>query len=181
MFATVSKRLFPASCFLLSALISALATAPAAAADYVWIEAESLAKLPQGFKVGGWGNKHYLSGESWLSAAIDGKDAEAIPAEGLLLSYPFESKTAGKQEVWARVGYEFARSPLQWRIDDGAWTGNGPDDLTTDLMSLQDWNEVAWVKLGMVDLTTGKHTLHIKFERRVLPGKKQPERILTGL
>ena len=42
-----------------------------------------------------------------------------------------------------RVGYEFIRAPFRWRIDDGAWGHDGPDRLTTDLMSLQDWNEVA--------------------------------------
>jgi beta-galactosidase len=48
-------------------------------------------------------------------------------------------------------------------------------------MVLQEWNEVAWVQLGKVELKPGQHTLEINFERRVLPGKKQPERILTGL
>src|SRR5437879_550016 len=41
------------------------APAWAGAADYVWIEAESLAQPPAGFKAAGWGNKHYLSGERW--------------------------------------------------------------------------------------------------------------------
>jgi beta-galactosidase len=175
---TVLRRV--ASRFVLALLLSLCCTVPAAA-DYVWIEAESLPQPPAGFKVGGWGNQHYLSGGKWLFAGIDGKEAEAIPAEGLRLSYPFENKADGTCEVWARIGYEFARSPFRWRIDDGAWGEDKPEDLTTDLMSLQEWNEVAWIKLGTARLTPGKHTLQIHFERRVLPGKKQPERILTGL
>ena len=99
----------------------------------------------------------------------------------MTLDYPFETKSAGDHEVWARIGYEGVRAPMRWRIDDGAWGEDKPVDLTTDLMALQDWNEVAWVKLGSVPMTPGKHTLHIHFERRVLAGKKQPERILTGL
>jgi beta-galactosidase len=165
----------------LFAALSALALASSVAAEHIWIEAESLSKVPAGFKVGGWGNKHYLSGGAWLFAAIDGDDAKKLPVEGLMLSYPFTTASAGKHEVWARVGYEFVRAPFRWRIDEKPWGTNGPEDLTTDLMELQDWNEVAWVKLGDVDLTGDKHTLHVHFEKRTLPGKPQPERILAGL
>ncbi len=152
-----------------------------AAGDYVWIEAESLAQPPAGFKVGGWGNKHYLSGESWLFAAIDGPDVDKLPADGLLLEYPFELGTAGPHEVWARLGYEFARSPFRWRLDEGNWADVAPEQLTTDLMELAEWTEVAWLKLGSAALQPGKHRLQVGFERRVLPGKKAPERILAGL
>ncbi len=162
----------------LSALLFALLFAVPAHADTLWIEAESLAKPPAGFKVGGWGNRHYLSGDNWLSASIDGKD---VPADGARLRYPFAIKAGGNHAVWARIGYETARSPMRWRIDRGAWGDVRPEQLTTDLMSLQDWNEVAWITLGAVNLAPGKHTLEIRFERRILPGKKQPERIFAGL
>jgi beta-galactosidase len=166
--------------FLPAALLALWLAAPAAA-DHVWIEGEALAQPPAGFKVAGWGNAHYLSGGQWLFAAIDGKDAEALPAEGLTLSFPFEAKAGGKHEVWARVGYEFVRSPFRWRVDDGTWGEDGPEHLTTDLMALAEWTEVAWVRLGTAELAPGKHTLQVRFDRRVLPGKKQPERILAGL
>jgi beta-galactosidase len=152
-----------------------------AAPDHVWIEGESLAKPPAGFKTAGWGNKHYLSGGSWLFAAIDGKDSEKLPAEGLFLRYPFTAPSQGKYEVWARLGYEFVRSPFRWRIDKGSWDQDTPERLTTDLMEIAEWTEVAWIQLGSVDLAAGQHTLEIHFERRLLPGKKQPERILAGL
>src|SRR5947209_13347481 len=157
------------------------ASNPASAAETVWIEGESLASLPPGFKAAGWGNKHYLSGETWLFANVDGKDAEAIPAEGITLAYPFETKAASDFEVWARLGYEFVRSPFKWRIDAGGWGENGPADLTTDLMELAEWTEVAWVKLGTTKLEAGKHTLTLNFPRRDRPNQKQPERILAGL
>lgn len=170
--------------FFLAALslttLALASTAGTARADHVWIEAESLAKPPPGFKVAGWGNKHYLSGERWLFGSIEGKDAAALPADGVRLDFPFVVISGGKQEVWARVGYEFVRAPFRWRIDDGAWGRNGPDDLTTDLMEIAEWTEVAWVKLGTAELAPGKHTLQIHFERRVPRGKTQPERILTA-
>lgn len=167
--------------FRLPAVLLALLFAAPAHADTLWIEAESLPNPPAGFKVGGWGNRHYLSGGNWLFAAIDGKDAEALPADGVRLRYSFDIKTGGSHEVWARIGYETARSPMRWRIDESTWGEDRPEHLTTDLMSLQDWNEVAWIRLGTANLPPGKHTLEIHYERRVLPGKKQPERILTGL
>jgi hypothetical protein len=163
------------------AVLSGWSAASPARGDSVWIEGESLARPPAGFKVGGWGNKHYLSGGAWLYASIDGKEAEALPADGVLLQFPFEIRGQGSHEVWARVGYEFVRAPMRWRIDDGPWGDDGPERLTTDLMEIAEWTEVAWVKLGNVDLKPGKHTLQIRFERRLLPGKKQPERIIAGL
>ena len=162
-------------------VVSLVLTPSIQGAGYVWIEAESIAAPPAGFKNGGWGNKHYLSGESWLFGNIDGKDAEAIPAAGIVLSYPFETIAAAEYDVWGRVGYEFVRSPFLWRVDKGEWKSNGPDDLTTDLMEVAEWTEIAWVPLGKAKLAAGKHVLEIKFERRVLPNKKQPERILAGL
>ena len=150
------------------------------AADYVWIEAEALAKPPAGFKSAGPGNKQYLSGETWLSANIDGKDAEALPAGGVVLSFPFTSTQVGDHNVWGRIGYEFARSPFLWRVDAGEWSAFGPEKLTTDLMNLAEWTEVAWAQLGQAKLAPGRHVLEIKFERRVLPNKSQPERILAG-
>ena len=51
-------------------------------------------------------------------------------------------------DVWARIGYEFVRSPFDWRIDGGEWKPVSPEELTTDLMELSFWTEVAWLKLG---------------------------------
>src|SRR5262249_32584926 len=84
----------------------------------------------------------------------------------------------GDYEVWARVGYEFARAPFHWRIDGGAWKESKPDDLTTDLMALGDWAEVAWLKLGSASLTESKHAFEIKLERHYEEknGKKERRR-----
>lgn len=169
---------FTAAAFL---FFSLALSADVVRADHVWIEAESLPKLPTHFKVAGWGKLQYLSGAKWLIASIEGKDAAALPADGVRLDFSFDVKTGGPQEVWARVGYEFVRAPFRWRIDEGAWARNGPEDLTTDLMEIAEWVEVAWVKLGTANLAPGKHTLQIHYERRILKGKAQPERILTAL
>ncbi|MCW3052812.1 MAG: Beta-galactosidase/beta-glucuronidase, partial [Chthonomonadales bacterium] len=85
-----------------------------------------------------------------------------LPAGGAVLTYPFQIAQAGDYEVWNRIGYEFVRSPFEWRVDGGAWSTVKPDELTTDLMELADWNEVAWIKMGVSALKAGAHTLEIR-------------------
>ena len=152
----------------------AAAAAPLPAQEYVWLEGEAPTRATVKFETGGWGHAEYLSGGSWLHGSVEPKDMEAkIPAEGAVLSYDFDAKAAGDYEAWASVGYEFVRSPFSWRLDDGAWKESKPDELTTDLMSLQAWNEVAWLKLGGVAVQPGKHTFEIKFDRQYKDGQRQ--------
>jgi beta-galactosidase len=119
-----------------------------------------------------------LSEGKWVNVNIDaGKVAAELPADGGLISYKFDLKNAGKHQIWNRVGFEWVRSPFEWRVDGGAWTKSSPDELTTDLMSLADWTEVAWLKLGERDLKAGDHTLEI----RLTPSKNEKgetERVL---
>jgi Glycosyl hydrolases family 2/Glycosyl hydrolases family 2, TIM barrel domain len=154
------------------------------AQQYVWLEGETPTRATVKFETGGWGRAEYLSGGKWLFANIEPKDIEAkIPADGAVISYDFDAKTPGDYEVWARVGHEFVRSPFSWRLDGGAWKLSKSDDLTTDLMALQAWNEVAWLKLGKAGLQPGKHTFEIKYDRQYKTnnGKKEPERLLFDL
>jgi beta-galactosidase len=170
--------------YLLALMLLCAGRQPAPAADYVWLEAEASTRANVKFKVGAWGHPEYLSGGKWLHAGIEPKDMEkTIPEGGALLAYDFKATKAGDYAVWIRLGYEFVRSPLEWRLDDGKWSRVAPDQLTTDLMLLQDWNEVAWLNAGKVALKEGKHTLEVRFPRpyKQDKGKKVPDRILFGL
>ncbi len=146
-----------------------------AAAPFVWIESENtsarnLSPSPKlKAETAGWGNKQFLSGEAWFQVSVEAGDVEAVtPAEGVVLTYRFAVPAPGRNELWNRVGYEFVRSPFEWRLDDGPWTRISPDELTTDLMALADWNEVAWLKLGEATLgSAGEHTLQIRLPRTV--------------
>jgi hypothetical protein len=159
---------------LLSAAL--LTPAPVAAQPYLWREAESQAKADPAFQPGGWGRSEYLSGGRWLFATIDEKDVPAkVPAAGTSVVFELPVEQFGKFEVWARVGYEFARSPFRWRIDGGAWAEVTPGQFTTDLMAVADFAEVAWLKLGDADLPAGTRKLEINAPR---PGKG---RFLFGL
>ncbi len=135
------------------------------AAEYVWIEGEA-ATVNIKPNIAGWGNKHFLSCDKWLHISVDADKVEkAVPAEGILLRYLFTLPKAGEYEVWNRIGFEFVRSPFAWRIDDGDWKTISPEELTTDLMEVDFFCEVAWLKMGVRKLDKGKHTLEIKLPK----------------
>ena len=112
------------------------------------------------------GHPEFLSERAWFRIGIDANqvDREA-PAEGVLLDYAFDAQAVGEYEVWARIGYEFVRSPFDWRLDGGPWQSVAPDELTTDLMELSFWTEVAWLKLGKQPLAAGPHTLSFRLPK----------------
>ncbi len=155
-----------------------LAMSAYAAPPFVWIEGESPTTTNLGQRSAGWGREELLSNRKWLHVSIDAeKVAAELPSGGGLVGYMFEVTQAGEWEIWNRIGFEFVRSPFEWRIDDGAWTSVKPDELTTDLMEIAEWCEVAWLKLGVRTLSPGKHTLEV----RLMPtqdDKGKPGRVL---
>ena len=177
------------------ALVLALLVLPAvswavdAAEPFLWLESEKPTRANIQARFGGWGHKDYLSEDSWLHFNLSAEEASGkLPPGGALLEYDFTVGQPGRYEVWNRVGFEFARSPFAWRIDTGTWQTISPDLLTTDLMELDFWCEVAWLKMGEADLAAGKHTLHIrplrsvKEEKKRGPdGREKVEQILGGV
>ena len=120
----------------------------------------------QKIDVTSWDGHAYLSEGKWLRIQVPAGDAQKeVPPGGIVLGYDFLAPSAGKYEVWNRIGYEFVRSPFSWHIDNGPWQEVKPTDLTIDLMLLVDWNELAWCKCGLADLAEGKHRLEIRLER----------------
>jgi len=139
----------------------------AAAEDpaFVWLEGES-AQTTFKVNLAGWGRPQFLSASNWLHISVDENKVEKeMPDEGILLEYRFLSPKAGRYEIWNRIGFEFVRSPFEWRLDAGAWKKVAPDDLTTDLMELSFWCEVAWLKLGEEDVTAGDHRLQFRLPK----------------
>ena len=146
--------------------------------DVVWIEAENTASTNLKASPVGWGNKQFLSEEKWLQVNIDAdKVAKELPDGGGMLSYKFSVKGDGQHEIWDRVGFEFVRSPFEWRVDGGQWNTSAPTDLTTDLMDIAQWTEVGWLKLGACDLKAGDHTLDIRLSQ-VKNDKGEIQRVL---
>ncbi len=171
---------------------------PAAAQNHIWLEGEaptSVSKLKQvggvekvkggkGYGFEAWGNADIMSGGKLLHVNMNsGQAAKYLPDDGLVVSYDFTVKQAGKHAVWARIGYEWVRSNFQWRVDDGAWTTSDSNVPTVNIQPIQTWNELAWLKLGEQKLSAGKHRIefkHYKYDvnRR---GKKSTSRILHML
>ena len=162
---------------IVSLLLSALIPLSAARADTIWLEGEAGQTTAKNQGAGG-APAGYLSGDQWLQVMIDEeKIAQDTPPEGILIRYAFSLTKGGAHEIWNRIGYEFVRSPFEWRLDQGEWKQVSPDELTTDLMELSFFREVAWLQLGKRDLAAGAHTLEIKLPR-VSKGNNKFNRIL---
>ena len=170
--------------FLPCALLAALSCLPAVSraqnADTIWLEGESPANANVKFNTNAWGHTEFFSGGKWLEINIDESKAEKdVPDGGVLLSYAFSVPKGADCEIWNRVGYEFARSRFEWRVDSGAWKPVSPEELTTDLMEFATWNELAWLKLGRPHLNAGMHTLEIRLPKTKKADGKY-ERVLYG-
>lgn len=166
------KRLLP-----LAILLATLCNA-AAGKTFLWIEGEHPSACNVAPNTSGWGNTQFLSGAQWLSLSIPKeKIASDVPDGGVLIRYDFDAPMSATYELWNRIGFEFARSTFEWRLDGGAWTEVASTELTTDLMRIEHWCEVAWLKLGDVALNGGSHTLEIRLPKRK-NDKGAPQRIL---
>ena len=149
----------------MSLLNASLLAGPIPKDDFLWIEGEA-AQVNIKPNITGWGNKQFLSGEKWLHISVDADKVEkTVPSEGVLLKYSFTIRKVGDYEIWNRIGFEFVRSPFAWRLDGGEWKRVSPGELTTDLMEIDFFCEVAWLKMGRRKLDAGPHTLEIRLPK----------------
>jgi hypothetical protein len=119
---TRSSPLGPPVCVLatLSLLLSLSACLAAEPTVYVWLEAEDSVSASAGFETEAAGPPGLLSAGQWLRQSLDKNQAQgAVPQEGFVLQYDAQIPEAGEYELWARVGFEWARAPLEWRIGNG--------------------------------------------------------------
>lgn len=140
------------------ALSLALA-ATARAEDIIWIEGEKPIKST--FKKHGWYDdvkKDVMSGGNWLSHYA-GQPGEA--------SYAVEIPKAGKYTFWVRCNNLYVTQ--HYKVDDGEWT---LCDLTTEpreqmmISPRPDHRNLAWHKLGKLDLAAGKHTIAFRLSSK---------------
>ncbi len=149
--------------------------------QFVWLEGEQPSFTNVKLNLAGWGNKQFLSGEKWLHLSIDADKIEKeLPSQGGLIRYDIDIKDVGSRAIWARIGFEFARSPFDWRIDGGPWTSVSPEELTSDLMEIDFFCEVAWLKLGQRELASGPHQLEFRLPKKK-DDKGQYQRVLFAL
>ena len=111
--------------------ISCFLPSTSSAGDFIWLEGEQPASSNVKWTVATSSHPDWLSGGKWLTFSIDdGKVEKELPEDGALFEYAIPANADGKRELWARIGFEFARSEFQWRIDDGGWSTVSPDTLT---------------------------------------------------
>ena len=134
-------------------------------AEFIWLEGEAGRANVQ-VNNSGWGNAHFLSEGQWMHLSIDAEKVDTeLKTDAVVIQYPFDAKKAGTYEVWSRIGFEFVRSPFEYRVDDGPWKAISPDDLTTDLMEIAFFCEVAWIHMGDARLAAGPHALEIRIPK----------------
>ena len=138
-----------------------------AAPEFSWAEAETPAMANFEFETSA-PKADLLSGGKWIQKEVKKEDLAALPAEGLTLRYALNAPSAGTYAAWARVGFEWVRAPLEWRVTDAkgtssAWSKIEPTQATTNVKRLGFWMEVAWQKLGEVNLPAGATQLELRF------------------
>jgi beta-galactosidase len=138
----------------------------------------------KGYAAEGWGDTAMMSGGKVLHVNLGGGEVEKfVPEAGLVFARDVDLSVAGPHEIWARIGYEFARSEFDWRWDDGDWATVKPSEPTVDVQPIQTWNELGWLRLATLELRAGKHRLAFRHRPRQVgePGKEKTERILHML
>ncbi len=133
---------------------------------YIWKEAENPDYANFNINIANGPKGEVLSDGKWLMQTFTADEVKAGKLEkGLELSYDLNVEKEGPYRFWIRVGYEFARSPLFWRIDDGKWNEISPFDLSQNLIGLSAWCEIGWLNPAEMMLSSGKHILHLKADR----------------
>jgi beta-galactosidase len=151
---------------LLGAVVASPAQAAADPATSIWIESEKTSSGNLKLAAQGTGNPQFVSGGTWAMVSAEGGEIDKqLPGGSATAVYNFTTKKAGNYELWNRIGFEFVRSPFDFRVDNGAWKTIKSDDLTTDLIPLAEWTEIAWIKMGTAQLSAGAHKLEIRLSK----------------
>ncbi|MCM8785694.1 MAG: hypothetical protein NC827_06855 [Candidatus Omnitrophica bacterium] len=144
--------------------------------DYIWIEGENPEK--SNFKLNIWSGKNpqILSNGSWATCVLNKEDIPAkLPKEGIIIEYDFKVLKQDDYDLWLRIGYEWARAPLEWKIDDNDWQILPSDAQTTNVIEVDFWCEVAWIKVCKIKLNEGNHKITFRLK------ELNKERLIWGI
>ena len=94
---------------------------------------------------------------------------------------PSRRKRRGRYAIWGRIGYEFARSLLEWRIDGGEWgkITHGGRDHRPDGTELLHRDRLAAIR--QQELTRRRAHAGTSHSQAARPPKARYERLLFGL
>ncbi|MCM8767533.1 MAG: hypothetical protein NC921_01960 [Candidatus Omnitrophica bacterium] len=133
--------------------------------EYIWIEGENFTK--SNFKLDIWSGEkpQILSNGSWATCVLNKEDIPTkLPNEGIIIEYDFKVPKKDEYTIWFRIGYEWARAPIEWKIDDNDWQILSADTQTTNVIEVGVWCEVAWIKVGKITLAQGEHKITFRFK-----------------
>ncbi len=148
-------------------LLLLLAVAPVWAVNYVWREAETADKsnfpltLADGKLNRNGEPENLISGGKWVMTGFDPTEHKDEDPD-LEWSYNFTIPKKDDYKFWLRVGWEYARAPLQWRVDGGEWQKIGTRTRTRDMIELGFWLEIGWLNPATLTLDAGPHTLDMR-------------------
>lgn len=141
--------------------LSVLAAAVAIQPSFLWIEGESASQTtgadikPSGYRPGA------LSGDQWMTFSTEEPSQPEV-----LLKYSLPPRSQpGSYRFWARVGFEWVRAEMAFRIDGGPWQSLSSKEATTNLVELATWAELAWQKGPEVSLPASAQSLEVRFSR----------------
>jgi hypothetical protein len=144
-----------------------LTLAAHAAPPFIWREAESAdvanCKLPlaEG-KLNRQGEaENLMSGGKWVTIELDPAERPG-EAPDIQLAYKLAVPKTETYRFWLRLGWEYIRMPMRWRMDGGEWGAISPRQKTRDMIELSFWCEIGWLDLGQLPLTAGAHTLELQ-------------------
>ncbi|MGB9595920.1 MAG: glycosyl hydrolase 2 galactose-binding domain-containing protein [Candidatus Poribacteria bacterium] len=133
---------------------------------YIWKEAENPDHTNFSINIASGPKGEVLSNGKWLMQTFTTDEVKTGKLENdLELAYNFDIAKEGLYRFWIRIGYEFARSPISWKIDDSNWNEISPFDLSQNLIGLSAWCEVGWLNPAEIPLSSGKHTLYLKADK----------------
>ncbi|MBM4062054.1 MAG: hypothetical protein FJ265_13300 [Planctomycetes bacterium] len=129
-----------------------------AEADWIWVEGEAASRSTMVRHP--WYTdllRQHLSGGDCLCHFADDRPGEA--------TCEFTARAAGRYRFWLRANP--VQSVLQWSLDDGPfapvrWQGGLADQVNVAADGKVDLRFLAWVEVGEVELTAGRHRLEFR-------------------
>ena len=140
------------------------ASPPAQAADVVWLNIED----GQGWDaipgINRWAGEFYNGNAFHLHLGGGDASVNALGEEGKTISWPFTTAAAGVYDLWFQIGYEDARSDIEWRVGGGEWQVFSRQEMTTDMRYTGFWAQIAWGRPARgIELAAGDHVFELRF------------------
>jgi hypothetical protein len=119
---------------------------------FIWNEGEVTASNAPEIRPDWIVSSDLFSGGHFLQIIIPSEELKKLKDKSVSLNYNISAPNMGKYQVWARVGFEYARSPIEWRIADenSPWVGVPAGRHTINPTLGPNSTPIGWLLLGEV-------------------------------